>query len=145
VGGDWQRGKQVFMSPQAACSVCHQVRGEGGVIGPDLSNLVHRDYESVLKDIVQPSAAINPDRIAYSVVLRDGTSTAGMLLDDNPESITLGDATGAKRVIPRASVIEMRASPVSLMPEGLWQALSAQQQRDLMTFLLTMPDAARPK
>ncbi len=33
----------------------------------------------------------------------------------------------------------MKASALSLMPEGLWQNLNAQQQRDLMTFLLTEP------
>ena len=138
-GGDWQRGLQVFTSQQAACSVCHQVRGAGGVIGPDLSNLVYRDYASVLKDIVEPSAAINPDRIAYVVEFKDGTSSLGMLLDDTAESITLGDVTGGKRVVPKTTIAAMKASAISLMPEGLWQGLSSQQQRDLMTFLLTEP------
>jgi hypothetical protein len=31
----------------------------------------------------------------------------------------------------------MKPSAVSLMPEGLWQNLTAEQQRDLMTYLLT--------
>ncbi|MDB6109419.1 MAG: hypothetical protein JWR69_1169, partial [Pedosphaera sp.] len=59
-GGDWQRGKQVFFGEQAACFKCHQVGGEGGKIGPDLSNLIYRDYVSVLRDIMEPSAALNP-------------------------------------------------------------------------------------
>ena len=135
-GGDWARGKQVFAGP-AACFVCHQMRGEGGVIGPDLSNLVHRDYASVLKDIVQPSAAINPDRIAYTLELKAGGSTTGIILEDTAQHVVLGDVTGAKRTIPKSEIGRMTASAVSLMPEGLWQNLSAQQQRDLMTFLLT--------
>lgn len=136
-GGDRQRGREVFRSTPAACAVCHQVGGEGGIIGPDLSNLVHRDYASVLKDIVQPSAAINPDRLAYVVELKDGTTANGMLLDDTTDAITLGDVTGNRRVIAKATIATMKASAVSLMPEGLWQALSSQQQRDLMTYLLT--------
>jgi putative heme-binding domain-containing protein len=142
-GGDWQRGRQVFFGQQAACAVCHQVKGEGGIIGPELSNLVHRDYASVLKDIVQPSAAINPDRIAYLVELKDGTSAGGMVLDDTVDSVTLGDVTGGKRVVPKSAIASMKASAVSLMPEGLWQPLTGQQQRDLMTFLLTEPAISR--
>lgn len=140
-GGDWQRGKAVFASAQAACAVCHQVRGEGGVVGPDLSNLVHRDYASVLKDIVEPSAAINPDRIGYELSLKDGTSAAGVVLDETAEALVLADAAGTKRTVPRSAIASMKASAVSLMPPGLWQNLTSQQQRDLMTFLLTEPSA----
>ena len=144
-GGDWLRGQRVFTGEQAVCSKCHQVRGEGGIIGPDLSNLVHRDYASVLKDITQPSAAINPDRIAYLVELKDGTSAGGVLLDDTPENLVLGQMTGANVVIPKTKVASMKASAVSLMPEGLWQVLSTQQQRDLMTFLLTERPTGKAK
>ncbi|WP_414662657.1 DUF7133 domain-containing protein [Horticoccus sp. 23ND18S-11] len=142
-GGDWERGRQVFQSPSAACSVCHQVRGAGGIIGPDLSNLVYRDYASVVKDIVQPSAAINPDRIAYLVTLNSGTTLSGMVIDDTADQLVLADVTGARQTIAKRDVATMKASAVSLMPEGLWQALSAPQQRDLMTFLLTEPSAGK--
>ncbi len=136
-GGDWRRGHQVFFGAAAACSACHQVRGEGGVVGPDLTNLVHRDYASVLKDILEPSAAINPDRIAYAVTLKSGAELTGMILEEGPETLVLADAAGGKRAIPRAEIAGRKASAVSLMPAGLWQNLDAQQQRDLMTFLLT--------
>jgi putative heme-binding domain-containing protein len=141
-GGDWARGKQVFAGQQAVCSACHQMRGEGGVIGPDLSNLVHRDYASVLKDILEPSAAINPDRIAYEISLKTGGSASGIILEDTPQQLVVGDVAGTKRTIPRGDVVSMKALPISLMPAGLWQNLSDQQQRDLMTYLLTEPPAA---
>ena len=52
---------------QAGCAKCHRVRGQGSDLGPDLSNLVHRDYDSVLRDIREPSGALNPDYIASAV------------------------------------------------------------------------------
>ena len=54
------------------CIKCHRLGGAGGSIGPDLSNISQRDYESVLKDIVNPSAAINPDYVAYTITMKDG-------------------------------------------------------------------------
>ncbi|MBE0540791.1 MAG: c-type cytochrome [Verrucomicrobia bacterium] len=138
-GGDWLRGKQVFFGEPAACSKCHVVVGEGGRIGPDLSNLIYRDYASVLRDILEPSAAINPDHISYNVELKDGNVESGVMLESNREHIVLGQANGENLTLPRAKVASQKASTVSVMPEGLLQGLDAQQQKDLMTFLLTLP------
>jgi len=55
--------KNIF-GDQAACYKCHQVGVKEESSVPDLSNLFHRDYASVLKDVTQPSAAINPDHLA---------------------------------------------------------------------------------
>ena len=53
--------------------------GRGGTIGPDLSNLIHRDYASVLRDITHPSFAINPDHLSYTVTLNDGRMLDGVV------------------------------------------------------------------
>ena len=144
-GGDWQRGRDVFTGQQAVCSACHQVRGEGGLIGPDLSNLVYRDYGSVMKDIVQPSAAINPDRIGYVVTLKDGSAASGIVLEDTAQTLVLGQVSGVNLTIPKDAIAGMKASVTSLMPEGLLHALNPNQIRDLMTFLLTEPATVRAK
>jgi putative heme-binding domain-containing protein len=138
-GGDWERGKKVFFSEQAACSKCHQVGGEGETIGPDLSNLIYRDYASVLRDVVEPSAAINPDHLAYQVELKNGEVETGVLLKNNRDEIVLGQVSGKHLTISKTNVVGMRPSAVSLMPEGLLKTLDAQSQKDLFTFLLTPP------
>jgi putative heme-binding domain-containing protein len=140
-GGDWERGKKVFFGELAACSKCHQVGGEGETIGPDLSNLIYRDYASVFKDIVEPSSAINPDHLAYVLELKDGNVETGVLLHNNHDQIVLGQSNGQHLTIPKTNVSAMKPSAVSLMPEGLLKALDPQQQKDLFTFLL----APRPK
>jgi putative heme-binding domain-containing protein len=115
------------------------VGGEGGTIGANLSNLIYRDYASVLRDITEPSAAINPEHISYNVTLKDGEVQTGVLLKNNREQVVLGQLSGKDLTIPKENVAEMKPSAVSLMPEGLMKALTPEQQRDLMTFLLTTP------
>jgi putative heme-binding domain-containing protein len=136
-GGRWEEGKKLFFGDRTACGKCHQIRGEGGKIGPDLSNLVHRDYESVMKDIVEPSAAINPDHLAYTVRLKSGDVLAGVIVDSTQESIVLGTVSGEPVPVPRAKIDRMEPSKLSLMPENLLQGMSSEQIRDLMTFLLS--------
>jgi putative heme-binding domain-containing protein len=138
-GGNWQRGKKIFYSEQPGCFKCHAVAGQGGKIGPDLSSLVNRDYASVLKDIVEPSAEINPDHLSYNVELTDGSVQTGVILSNTVEKLVLGQVTGQSVEISRAQIVRAKPSAVSLMPEGLLKGLNSQQQRDLMTFLLVTP------
>ena len=138
-GGDWERGRKIFFGDQATCYKCHQMRGEGGEIGANLSNLIYRDYASVLRDITEPSAAINPEHISYNVELKDGNVETGVMIKNNRDEVVLGQVTGKNLSIPKEKVAGMKASAVSLMPEGLLKALDAQQLKDLMTFLLTIP------
>ncbi|HEX4149081.1 MAG TPA: ThuA domain-containing protein, partial [Pirellulales bacterium] len=139
-GGDWQRGKQIFFGEQAQCGKCHSVRAKGGWIGPDLSNLVHRDYASVLRDITFPSYAINPDHLAYTLVLDDGRTLTGMV-QTRGESVVVGDIKGVEVVVPRSAIETMTPTLLSIMPEGLTKVLGEAAMRDLLTFLL-LPDPA---
>jgi putative heme-binding domain-containing protein len=137
-GGNWARGRDIFYSDQALCSRCHQVKGQGGQTGPDLSNLVHRDYESVLRDIRDPNAAINPDHITYAIELNDGRTMTGVVRSDG-SNIIVGDNTGKESPIPKTRIESMIPSRISTMPEGLDKSLGPDKMRDLLTFLLTDP------
>jgi putative heme-binding domain-containing protein len=137
-GGSWARGRKVFFGDQAGCAKCHTVHGQGGGIGPDLSNLVHRDYHSVLRDVADPSFAINPDHITYRVDLADGRSLTGSVRTQ-ADKLLLGEAAGKVTTIDRADVESMTPSRSSVMPEGLPKTLGPDKLRDLMTFLVTEP------
>lgn len=137
-GGSWARGRAVYFGETAACSKCHAVHGEGGTIGPDLTNLVHRDYASVVRDVTRPSYAINPDYISHIVALKDGRVLTGTIRGDG-ERLALSDTNAQVTTIDRASIEEMVPSTKSIMPEGLVEKLGAEGIRDLLTFLLTRP------
>lgn len=144
-GGNWDAGRKVYFSEQVACSKCHAMRGEGGAVGPDLSNLIHRDYASVLKDITQPSAALNPDHLAYNIEMKGGDSLTAVIAGDTGGELLLADTTGKTTHIAKSTVTSSHPSSISLMPEGLLQSLKPAQVRDLMTFLLTEPPVKKPK
>ncbi|HEV3165227.1 MAG TPA: ThuA domain-containing protein [Isosphaeraceae bacterium] len=144
-GGDRTRGEAVFFSEQARCSVCHKVRGKGGEIGPELSNLVHRDAVSVYRDIHDPSATINPDYVSYAVSLKDGRVAQGIVRAEGTDAIRIFDTDAKQVVIPRAEISELRPTSSSLMPAGLVAALGEQSMRDLLAFLTTPPPEPPPK
>lgn len=137
-GGDWLRGRDVFYAEQSQCSKCHAIDGKGATIGPNLSNLRHRDYHSVLRDISQPSYALNPDFLTYNVLLEDGRAVSGVVLTEG-EKLRIGDAKGIELVVAKDEISAMKPGSISTMPEGLLKTLPPDKLRDLLTFLLLAP------
>ena len=142
-GGNWLRGRKLYFG-KATCHVCHGINGEGGVVGPDLSNLIYRDLSSVIRDIREPGAALNPDHLAYQIALRDGNEFVAVVLAEERGTLRVGDASGVVKEIARANVRALTPLTTSLMPPALLDALTPAEQRDLLTFLLTPALAPAP-
>ncbi len=138
VKGNWLHGRRVFFG-DGGCATCHTIRGEGIGFGPDLSNLVHRDRDSVLQDILKPSATINPDVTGSLVKFRDGTEASGIVDVLSDERVVLRLPANAKLERPRRDVASVDPLKTSLMPDNVAQTLSPAQVEDLLTFLLTNP------
>lgn len=130
--GDATRGREIYTK---VCGGCHVMFGEGGKIGPDLTTANRADREFLLGSIVDPSAAIRKEFLAYEVETKDDRVLCGVMLDQSGGNLTLGTSTGEKVVIPRAQVVSVRESAVSAMPEGLVKPLKPQELRDLFAYL----------
>jgi putative heme-binding domain-containing protein len=134
-GGDPARGEAVFFSDAAKCSACHKVKGKGGVIGPDLSNLAGRDRTWIYQNIAEPSASIHPDYVTHTVALKDGRIAMGVVRAEGADTLKVGDIEGKQTVLPRAELEEIRPSATSIMPVGLLGAIGEERARDLLAYL----------
>jgi putative heme-binding domain-containing protein len=101
-----------------------------------LGNLIHRDYASVRRDILFPSYTINPDHIGHSILLRNGQILTGVLRSDAGRLI-LGDEKGKLTTLDPQQIEEIKPVTTSVMPTGLEKAMTEDQLRDLLTYLLT--------
>jgi putative heme-binding domain-containing protein len=133
--GDWENGRDLFVG-KLQCAKCHRIRGEGGNAGPDLSNLIHRDPTSILRDIREPSAALHPEYVTYLAETRSGDSHAGFLRPSpDPAEVILADVEGREQRWLRKDLLRLVPTGASLMPTGLIDGLNPTQTRDLLTFL----------
>ena len=135
-GGNWESGHALFKG-KASCVNCHQLRGDGVRVGPELSNLVHRDYASVLKDITEPNSTINPDAVGYIVTLKNEESITGTRLSETVDELEIAQVGGAVAKLKKSQILKTEPMTISLMPEGLDKVLTTAELRDLMTYLLT--------
>lgn len=140
--GDVVRGSQLFMQQ---CAQCHNFRGQGFAVGATLNNL-EKDAGWFLLNILDPNAAIDPRYIAYNVETKDGRSLTGVMAAESSSSVTLVAGGGVRETVLRSDIASIRSSNLSLMPEGLEQALPPQEMADLIAFLrapTAAPAAAR--
>ncbi len=134
--GDPDRGRDVFFSKKAACSVCHRIGDAGGTIGPNLTNIGSiRSERDLLESIVFPSATIAQGYQPSLLTLKDGPTRFGIVRRRNEKAIHLADPAGNTARIARKRVEKIRPSARSIMPAGLDRVLSEKQLADLVAFL----------
>ena len=129
--GDAKAGHEVF---KLACAVCHTLNKEGGKIGPDLTGYERDNLDFILPAIVDPSLAIREEYIAFNITTTDAATLTGLVTELTKTSVTLLDIAGNKTVLSRTNIKDMQASHTSLMPEGLLDALTEHQVRDLFAY-----------
>jgi putative heme-binding domain-containing protein len=137
--GDAARGRALFFSDKAKCATCHRVGDQGGKIGPDLTTIgANRASRDVLESIVFPSATIVRDYAPYSVATADGRALSGLIVRETTDTVFLQQQTGDPVAIPRAEIEELAPSTVSLMPNGLEQALTEAELADVIAYLTSL-------
>jgi putative membrane-bound dehydrogenase-like protein len=133
--GDATAGKPLF---QATCMICHQVRGEGIAIGPDLGGAGAMGVESLLRNILTPNAQLESGYYRHDLTLKDGSLVSGFLASHQDGTLVIRQIGSDARAIPAAEVKQHVVSKRSLMPEGLIDGFSEQQVADLFAYLMTL-------
>ena len=132
LAADSERGEQVF---ERECARCHQPQ-EGDAVGPDLRVGVQgHTREELLQAILNPNAQILGLFQNYIVTTREDLVYGGVLAAEGPGSLTLRSGPGEEETILRARISEIRASEVSLMPEGLEENIDLQEMADLIAYI----------
>lgn len=135
VPGDVEAGGRLFHG-KAGCVQCHRIRGEGGLLGPDLSNLgAFSSVAQIRESILKPSARPTAGHGGVSVTLRAGPRVEGIARDNTNYAIQVMDAQGRLHLLDKRDVTEVVFRKQSLMPGDYGSRLSREEQRDLIAFL----------
>ena len=130
--GDPYAGKKLFT---ATCANCHTLFHQGGQVGPDLTTYQRGDLDTMLRHIIDPSAEIREGYENFSIETKDGRSLGGFLVERDERMVVLRGPDGQNITLDRMQIVEMNATGLSLMPEGLLDALTDPQARDLFAYL----------
>jgi putative membrane-bound dehydrogenase-like protein len=130
--GDAVKGATVFKN---VCSVCHSYLGQGMAVGPDPKAYYDKSISDFVTAILNPNAAVEPRYAAYAVTLRDGRALTGVIANETATNLEVVQPGGIRESVLRTDLREIRAIGLSLMPDGLEQAITPQDMADLIAYL----------
>lgn len=139
---DFEQGRKMYLATN--CSRCHTMQGEGGTIGPDLTQLGTRfSPKDMLEAIVDPNKAISDQYAALVFELKNGSSLTGRLVNEDRENYYISQnpfAPDVLKEIPKNDVASHRSSSVSVMLPGLVNGLNEEELKDLIAYLVAGGD-----
>ena len=130
--GDAVKGATVF---KTVCFTCHSYLGQGFAVGPDLKAFYNKSSSDFVTAILDPNAAVEPRYASYAIATQDGRTLTGVIANETATSLEIVQPGGIHETVLRPDIREIRATGLSLMPEGLEQAMTPQDMADLIAFL----------
>ncbi len=130
--GNVSKGMEVFVKN---CSICHQVRGEMGVVfGPDLGTVHNWLPKDLLANILDPALSMAPGYDYWGITLNNGESIQGTIASETSSAIQLRLAPGVDQTVNRQDIKSIQTLNMSPMP-GFAGTIDHQEMADLIAFL----------
>jgi putative heme-binding domain-containing protein len=137
-GRNFEQGKMMFAAGR--CNLCHAMRGEGGAIGPDLTQLGTRfSPKDMVEAIVDPNKAVSDQYAATVFTMKDGTSVLGRKINEDDDSYSISQnpfAPETLREIRKEDVVSTKYSYISIMYPGLINGMNEEELKDLIAYLM---------
>jgi putative heme-binding domain-containing protein len=146
--GNAQKGSELYA--KLNCAACHIVKGQGGILGPELTDIgVQRGPQYLRQALLEPAAAFPNTTLrvqgpGYSeylpvrVVLKDGAEVRGIRLNEDLFTIQLRDQSGKFHSIRKSNAEVIRKETgVSLMPSFAGRMSDAELD-DLVAYLSSL-------
>jgi putative heme-binding domain-containing protein len=131
--GEINKGRILYL---ANCGYCHRLFNEGGSIGPDLTGYERSNVNYFLLNVVDPNADIREGYGLHRIATKDGRTIEGKLAASNGDTHTILTQAGKEITLSVSQIKEMKALPVSIMPERILNRLNEQEIRDLFAYIM---------
>lgn len=136
---NFENGKAMYAAAQ--CRTCHSMKGDGGAIGPDLTQLGTRfSPKDMLEAIVNPNKTVSDQYAATQFSLRNGNSIVGRLVNEDKVAYYVSQNPYAPETLEKVlkkNVVSKKTSNVSIMFQGLLNSLNEDEYKDLMAYLMS--------
>ena len=130
---DLKRGRTLYTQ---TCGACHKLFGEGGAIGPELTGADRQTLDYWLANLIDPSAVVPAGYVMSVVLMNDGRVLNGIVASRSGSVVVL--QTASERIhLDAEDVEEIQPTGQSLMPEGQLTALTDEEARDLIGYLMS--------
>lgn len=130
--GDPSAGGPLF---KQHCAACHQLRGTGTVLGPQLDGAIVRPAARLFEDILTPNRNVDKAFLTTSFLTLDGRVLVGLIQEETENQVRLIDGAGKVQTLSKEEIEFQKPTGRSLMPANFADLLQDQAFADLLAFL----------
>jgi len=134
-------GKRVF---QERCANCHQLGGQGKVVGPQLDGAIVRTIDRLCEDILWPNRNVDEAFRITNVLMDDGETISGLILDRTDKALEIIDQAGRAQRVSRDEVEQEKISKLSLMPGNFEELISDEELASLIGYMKSQQPVTKP-
>ena len=139
--GDASRGRLLFYQ---TCFKCHQLFGEGGRVGPDLTGSGRKQVDYLLSNLLDPSAEVDAAYKLTTIITTAGRLYSGFVIYQDDRVVRLR-TQNADVQLQMKEVDEIIPTNKSMMPEGMLETISKKDFFALIKYLQTEKQTDKPK
>lgn len=135
--GDAKRGQAIFFG-KGECASCHTVSGQGGFLGPDLSNYASTSSaKGIREEIVRPRRTPPLGYRSAVLTTAEGQRIEGLVRNEDNFSVQFQAKDGSFHLFDKSKLRSIEPADGSLMPTNYGERLSSAELDDLVSFLIS--------
>jgi putative heme-binding domain-containing protein len=127
-------GRAVFMQN---CAACHQIKKEGGLIGPQLDGIGNWGASALTEKIINPNQNISEAFRNYTIKMKNGKIMTGLYRREEGQVTVFANMSGEEFRLPKKDIAERKASKYTLMPDHFGEVIPPDQYNALLSYLLS--------
>jgi cytochrome c oxidase cbb3-type subunit III len=134
VPGNVQNGMEIYQG-KGRCASCHMIRGQGGLIGPDLSSVGAQLTLAQIRDALTQPVRSQEGYIPVQVTTQSGEVIKGVAKNEDAFSVDVLDMQGKLHLFTKDELRSVTHEPESLMPRNVDKTLTSVEFQDLLAML----------
>lgn len=133
--GNPGKGREVFMGN---CSACHQIKGVGGMVGPQLDGIGNWGMKALTEKILSPNRNITDAFKTYQINLKSGEQKLGLYRRTEGATLVFADHAGQEFSVPKDNIHDYFTVNMTIMPDQFRYTIPENDFYELLGYLSTV-------
>ncbi len=133
--GNPGKGREIFMGN---CSACHQIKGAGGMVGPQLDGIGNWGIKALTEKILSPNRNITEAFKTYQINLKSGEQKLGLYRRAEGAILVFADHAGQEFSVPHDNIDDYFTVNMTIMPDQFRYTIPENDFYELLGYLSTV-------
>lgn len=114
------------------------------MIGPQLDGAIVRTIDRLCEDILWPNRNVDEAFRITNVLMEDGETISGLILDRTDSSLEIIDQAGKSQRVVRGEIEQEKVSKLSLMPGNFEELINDVELASLIGYMKSQQPSNKP-